>query len=1486
MSHDGGAAALDVAIVGLACRFPGAPDEDAYWRNLRDGVESIARPSFETLLGAGVPESLLRDPSYVRAGGFVEDVDCFDADFFGVPPAEAEVMDPQQRLFLECGWAALESAGWAPGTFRGRTGVYAGSGLNTYLLRNVYPQRGGGGPSAQLQMLLGGDKDYLATRLAYKLGLTGPAVAVQTACSTSLVAVHLACQALLAGDCDMALAGGVSVRPHLEGYRHEEGLIFSPDGHCRAFDADAGGTAPASGLGAVVLKLLERAVADGDRVRAVIKGSAINNDGTAKVAFSAPGLAAQADVIRTAQARAGADPASISYVEAHGTGTPLGDVVELSALGDVFGAAGGCAIGSVKPNIGHADTASGVAGLIKVVLALENELLPPSLNFERPNPDAGLAGGPFEVVTRPTPWPRGGPPRRAGVSSFGIGGTNAHVVVEEGPRPAPAPSTRAAHLLKLSARTPEALEDATDRLAAHLEAHPDQELADVAFTLAVGRHDFRARRTVVASTPADAHAALAARDPRRVRTAVAAAGHRGAVLLLPALGGHYRGMGAGLYRGEPAFRAEIDRCAALAAEHVPHDVAAAIADGDPVPAAAPGNGDWDLRALTGRAERAPEEPLSLAQPALFAVEYALARLWQSWGVEPQALLGYSLGELVAACLAGVLDLEDALSVVARRALAVEALPAAGMLAIGVSEREARELCGGELHVAAVTGESSTVVAGPASAVDRLERELAERRVACRRLASTHAFHTPLVAGVARAVEEALADVRLMPPSIPFVSNVTGDWIGGAEATSPAYWARQMCEPVRLDLGLGAVWGLGSPALLEIGPGTGLGALALQHADAPRDPEPLVVGSLRHADQRADDREAIARAAGQLWLGGCHVDWEAYHRSDPARRRVPLPAYPFERRRHWLAASGQNGAASAVTVLDDHDDPERWLYLPSWRRALPAARRAEPFDRALLVARPGPVAGALAAELGAAGVETAVVDPADAVAAVSAGAPAQLVVDARCAEPDDPRPEDCDDLVALGRALAESAPGGGARMVVLCRGAHAVLPAERPVPEHAATVAVATVLAQELPGVDCRHVDLDPGAEGAAHASAIAAEVLGQEVSRVVALRGGQRFVRGVDRAGPPPPAAPEPAGTGEVWMVLGGLGALGLAVAESLLERRGARLALVSRSERPGRAAQLTDDARRRLAGLERLERAGGEVELIVADVYDDGGLETAMRAVDERFGRLDGVVVAMGEGGDVVPLDALRAGEIGDLVAQRHAFLARVERVVAREGVEVVALFSSTASILGGPGLAGYGALSSVTDAFALERSDRRARWISIGWEGWESTAAIAAAAAETSIGALFMKPGEALDSFHRVLESGVRGHVLVSRRDLDDRLASWLHGSGPTVARREDTGRASSLRAPYVAPETAVETTVAELWETILRAERVGLDDNFFALGGDSLIGARVVYALAEAFGIELSMRDLWAAPTVGDLALLVEERVIDDIATASADLQAADV
>ncbi|HLR99172.1 MAG TPA: beta-ketoacyl synthase N-terminal-like domain-containing protein [Mycolicibacillus parakoreensis] len=900
--------ATAIAVIGMAGRFPGAASLATFWANLRDGVESIVDLSDDELRAAGVADSTLANHSYVRRAALLDGIEEFDAEFFGLTPHTAATLDPQHRLFLQTAWHAFEDAGCDPTDLQASVGVFGTSSASGYLLHNLMSHHrpntviGEGATFEMVNLSLHNDKDHLATRVSHQFNLRGPALSVQTACSSSLVSVHLACQALLSGECDLALAGGSSIRvPHRVGYWHETGSMVSGTGHCRPFDVRSDGTIFGSGVGVVLLKPLADAVADGDRIHAVIRGSAINNDGATKMNYAAPNAVGQAEVIAEAHAVAEIDPATVGYVETHGTGTPLGDPIELDGLRQAFAVSdqerpGPCFIGSVKSNIGHLEVASGVAGLIKAILCLEHRELPATLHYTAPNPELHLDRGPFVVRDQHGPWDWPGV-RRAGVSSFGVGGTNAHVVLEQAPdRAGPADTDAGPQVLVLSARTPQSLQDFRGALAAELSAGDGPDLVDVAATLAERRTE-PVRGAVVAHDPAQAASVLTADEHDNALVteapdpAVTGLADR-VVFVFPGQGAQHTGMARGLYEHEPVFAEQFDACAAAFADELDIDLAAEIFEGT-------------ARSL---------ERTDRTQPALFTVQYALARLLQSYGVEPAAMAGHSIGEYTAATLAGVFDLPTAVRAVSMRARLMHAAPRGVMVAVPCSPQQITEdLAAAEVDLATVNDPGSCVVAGTEETIAAFTERLADRGITARRVRTSHGFHSRLMDPVVAEFSAYLSRLDLHEPRIPLLSNVTGGWLTADAATDPQTWAKQIRSTVRFADELDVLLDHPGRVLVEVGPGGTLTGSAMRHPDWTR--EHRAVRLMRHHAQNRDDHDAFLLGLGGLWAAGIDVDWRARH-GGRTPTRVSLAGYPFVRQRHWIDyvdAAGTNGQRPAPAV---------------------------------------------------------------------------------------------------------------------------------------------------------------------------------------------------------------------------------------------------------------------------------------------------------------------------------------------------------------------------------------------------------------------------------------------------------------------------------------------------------------------------------------------------------------------------------------------
>jgi phthiocerol/phenolphthiocerol synthesis type-I polyketide synthase E len=1521
-----------IAIVGMSGRFPGAPDLDGFWANVQRGVESLEEFSDSDIEAAGIPLAQRVSPHFVRRGTVLENSEYFDAAFFGFSPREAQILDPQHRIFLECAWEALENAGYAPGAIDVPVGVYGGASMNTYLLSQILRDPALAASAGGYQLMLGNDKDFLCTRVSYKLDLRGPSVTVQTACSTSLVAVQVACRALQHHECDMALAGGVSVSfPQRAGYLYQEGMILSPDGHCRPFDSEARGTRPGAGCGIVVLKRLSDALADHDTIHAVIRGAAINNDGGAKAGFTAPSIEGQVEVIATAQALAGVEARSIGYLEAHGTATPLGDPIEIAALTQVFrevnDSTGYCRLGSLKANLGHLDAAAGIAGLIKAVLVLREREFPPLVNFKSASPQLRLEEGPFTASAAGGVWAEAATPRRAGVSSFGIGGTNAHVVLEEAPPSTPAERVSQPRLLLLSARSEAALDSACERLAVHLEARRSLDLGDVAWTLQVGRRSFPHRRMLVADDAATAIRALRAPGRPPAESAVHEGGERRVAFLFTGQGSQFPGMGRELYAREVVYRDAIDRCSEILKGALGLDLREVLF-------ASPDDGRIHQTAL--------------AQPALFATEYALAMYWKSCGVEPVAMLGHSIGEYVAAHLAGVMSLGDALALVAERGRLMQGMPTGSMAAVHLGAAELTQRLsdwGGRVEVAAVNAVGLCTIAGPREAVADAIAALQSQGIDTRPLHTSHAFHSAMMEPMLAEFAARVAQVPLAAPSTPYVSNLTGTWITLQQSTSPAYYADHLRHAVQFAAGVRTLAADASLHLLEIGPGQSLTTLA--RLTLGRDGFRRVSASMnarRDAEPRmGEEQYAIAEAAGRLWLAGVSLRWSGL-RGERPMRRVPLPTYAFERKRYSVdpvtpmpgtgtpTAVREVRVEGATTTTPARPKMSDFLFSPTWIRddrlddnaaSLSGnwlvAGEADALRDAVvqLVRRAGGVPftveeGTGFERLGARAlrIRPGSVDDVAALARVqrAAGEPIAGVI-LLWSLVDDHEPFDRQLLLrfhaqatfACGLDVSHSAP---LRMVAVTAGTHSVLEEFVEQPGGAVTFGPVLALPAEVPGLESRLLDLPSRLDGLnteLTASWIVAEAAAGDTENLVVRRAGRRWLRRFEPAPISETAAGAPPLRAQaVVLITGGLGGMGLALARRLAERHQARLVLTSRGSFPPRE-QWDECLRDRAASaqygatieaLRAIEAAGGEVLTAQADVADERAMRAAVSTARARWGRIHAVIHAAGIAGSG-QLSALKSeADVRATLAPKVRGLQVLLELFGNDSLELVVLMSSVNAVLGAAGVADYAAANVALDAF-VESSRVPPGWrhlVAIDWGAWREVgmaAKLEVPAARQSAWRAYLQHGlsteEALELFERVIASRRRRAVVVPY-DLNAAIAQLRTQQSGVLGRAaltptavspepsvggnsaEGVGSMPSSRAADInedPPIGDVEVRLAAIWVELLGVERVGASDNFFALGGHSLLATRVLARIDEGLGARLALRDVFDAPTLRELA-----------------------
>ncbi|GGW26489.1 hypothetical protein GCM10011452_13400 [Gemmobacter lanyuensis] len=1362
-----GVAETDIAIVGMAAHLPGAPSIVEYWENLRNGIESIRHLSEAELLANGESPARLRQRNYVPAAAILDQFEHFDAEFFGFSPKEAAILDPQHRHFLEVAWEALENAGHVPDRFKGSIGVYAGCGMGSYFYFNLCSNRDlVDGTGMFLLRHTGNDKDFLSTRVSHVFDLRGPSINIQTACSTSLVAVHYATQALLNGECDMALAGGVTIElPHGRGYLFQEGEILSPDGHCHAFDHRAQGTVFGSGAGCVVLRRAVDALRDGDHIWAILKGSAVNNDGAAKAGYLAPSVEGQAACIAEAQAIARISADTVDYVECHGTGTYLGDPIEVAALTQGFAQSaqtvGTCRIGSVKTNIGHLDTAAGVASLIKVALALHHRQIPPTLGYEAPNPAIDFETSPFRVNDRLTDWPAGAHPRRAGVNSLGVGGTNAHAVVQEAPARAPSDDSMwPFQPIVVSARSKAALDAACGRLAAHLRAHPEQPLADVAFTLKEGRRAFEKRRVLVAESHAQAADLLEGKDPRRIFSHDHLGDDPEVVFMFPGGGAQYAGMARDLYETEPEFRDWMDRGLAVLQPRLDYDLRAL----------------WlpEVDAMAAANERLKRPSVQL--PLIMITEYALAKLYESWGVSPAALIGHSMGENTAACLAGVMSFEDCIGLVHLRGQLFDTVPPGGMLSVPMEEAELRPLLTGDLDMASVNAPGLCVISGPDAALADLAARLAAAGVETQRIAIDIAAHSRMLDPILSRFEAYLRSIPLQAPRLPVISNRTGLPLTAEQATSPEYWVQHLRNTVLFQPGMAHLMSTPGRVYMEMGPGRALSSLAQANGVAAGQ----VIPALRHPEQAIPDDQWHMASLLRLWACGVAVDWEPIW-GGARRCKLPLPGYAFQRKPYFIAPA-QPALVEADPLPMKLPDPADWGWTPAWRaKAVVEEDEAAPRTWLVFVDDTG-LGDRVLARLQAAGHQVVPVRPGDAFARDGKGGyvlnpergrdgyeallrdlSAHGRVPDRIAHlwlvtaEERFRPgssflhrnleQGFQALLSLAQAIAGEDLPRPLHLTVLTTGAAQHKDEGLPYPEKATIAGPVRVIPRELPGVTCATLDVvlpatargwrarpDPAALDHL-ADQVAEDLLGAPGNHMALLRGERRYERGLKKLALPLAALDLPQGA--AVMITGGFGGIGLTLAERLAAECKARILLVARRDLPPREAWAAHLARfgqaeavsRRILAVQRLESLGAQVMVAQADVCNAEEMRAAVASATAAFGPLRVVIHAAGVVDDG-PLLTKTPAAVEQVMAPKLLGTQVLDQLFPDGSLDLLVLFASSSTVTGPAGQVDYVAANEYLNAYAQSRQGGKTRVLALNWGIWADVGMAAEAMADRSPG------------------------------------------------------------------------------------------------------------------------------------------------------------
>lgn len=1493
MENISAASAGPIAIIGMACKLPDAPGIDAFWDNLVHARPCITRFGPDEAGPSFISPVDVHDGRFVGATGLLEDADKFDARFFGYTPREAEIIDPQQRVLLECAWTCLEHAGHAGPNPGGMVGVYAAASTPTYLIDDLLSAPAIVRREGAAALVIANDKDYAAARISHKLDFRGPSVTVQSACSSSLLAVHLACTALRAGECDMALAGGVCIRSaQRAGHIYRPGGFESADGACRPFDAAASGTIWGNGAGMVLLKPLDAALRDRDRIYAVILGSAATNDGAGKAAFTSPTVAGQAAAVARALAIAGVSAEAISYVETHGTGTPVGDPIEIEALTQAFRAhtdrRGYCRIGTLKSMIGHLDAASGVVGLIKTILVLDHEQIPASLGYETPNPSIRFENTPFYVNTTLVDWPRGPVERIAGVSAFGVGGGNVHVILKEGPPRTKASSKRRFHLLPVSARSEQGLREGIDKLCSHL-ALESTDIGNAAFTLQQGRRAFEFRSFAIAEDVEEAVDCL-----ERCKGIIHRApnGPPELVFLFPGQGAQFPGMLNGLYQDLGIVRECVDKCCDALAGYVEYDIRGLITS---APDTAESRELLDQTACT--------------QPALFVAEYALADLWMHWGVRPASMIGHSIGEYVAATISGVFDLTDALRLVALRGKLIQGLPPGAMLVVHADRTRCGPLFADTLDVAAVNTPGSCVLSGAIDDIEQAERLLVERGVACRRIRVSHAFHSRMVETILEEFEEHVAKLRLSSPKIPFVSNVTGDWITPALAMSPRYWSDHIRSTVKFSEGIlkAAVPG---GLFLEIGPGDTLTRAAQAHLD--RSDHHRAVSSLPAARTHALRR--IDHALGTLWCNGVAPDWNALHDGEQ-RHRVPLPTYSFQRERYWITPPRRETGQARLDTAHSPSHSEVSLFRPVWKRISSSANSATNWGTSarLVFSDGSPLASETEKQLSVLG---------SAVVIVSRGERFERE-DANTFRINPARREDfallfeqlneCGCLPGVIVYFSGHGREGGARareiahknaalygplflaqvltefsveaaaITIITRKLFDVLGSGPVRPEESLFLGPAKVIPLEYKNLTCELVDVSDDCDHN-HLTLTAAELINGtavlEASGVSAVRFGRRWrpayetVTAIENA-------TCPFREGGVYLITGGLGALGLIAAEAIATRVNATILLASRTALPARADWSEwpgthtgiDTVSEQISAINRIETVGSTVETFAVDVSNERDVRELAESIQARFGALHGIIHAAGSASGKT-IHACSAIGLEPIVQTKVEGVKLLAEVFDLRALDFVAFYSSISSIAPAPGQMFYASANAFMDAFARTLRSDGVNAISINWDAWKGAGMAQRFVDEH--GGVFgvtlenaISPEEGADAFVRALT--VQGPQLVAcRGEVEDRgrYSAFVSATADRRPQSHASHPRPDLGVEFVAPESLEEDRLAALWEECLGIGGIGVNDNFFDLGGHSLLFAGLAELLAERHDIAAPLSMFYECKTIAEQAQFIRD------------------
>ena len=1455
---------MEIAIIGMSGRFPGANTINEFWKNLQSGKEAITFFTDEELAKEGISKEQLKDPNYIKAASLLEGKEYFDSGFFGYIPSEAGLMDPQIRKFHEVCWHALEDAGYDFQNKKSTVGLFAGGATNNNwenyaMLANSESQLDGYTVSNL------SDITFLCSRVSYLLNLKGPSLYINTACSTSLVAVQKACMSLLLRECEIALAGGVSIgNKGKEGYRYQPGMIYSKDGHCRAFDAEASGTIGGEGAGVVVLKRLKDAIADGDHIYAVIKGSGVNNDGNDKVSFNAPGVDGQSQAIRKALKMSGVDPKSISYVEAHGTGTDLGDPIEVQALTKAFGKSDKpyCALGTLKSNMGHLNTAAGVAGLMKTVLSIKNRQLPPSLHFNTPNPKINFKDSPFYVNAELKNWELPGEnPLRAGVSSFGIGGTNAHVILEEAPKQKPSSPGRKHKTLMFSAKSPAALKNNVKNFTTFLEDNKQLNLADAAYTLQTGRAEFDYRKTLSFESTEELLNLLNSKEFNRYPEKPTVKKTPEVVFMFSGQGSQYPQMGLNLYKSETYFKNQVDQCLAIAAKHTNADLKSA---------------------LFSNADEANENinATVITQPCLFIIEYALAKTLMHWGVTPSRLIGHSIGEFVAAAISGVFNLEDAIKLVVKRGELMQKLPQGAMLAVSLSETELKPFLNthSQVDLAASNSSKLCTVSGTNEAIASFEEELNAAGHQVKPIRTSHAFHSYMMEPVLEEFAREIEKIEINTSSVPVISNLTGKPVNGDEICKPEYWVNHLRNTVRFADGIETILGNDDAVLIEVGPGRALCSLVRSNAAKKRNHS--VIQLMRHPKQLIEDSFILAEALGKIWETGVKINWENFYENE-SRYKISLPGYAFEKIEYPVNVNAiqmvQDYIKNNTTSINENSND--WFYVPSWKMALRSNGVAPSTKgKSLMVFGKNELteklytnlenlfAGVLTVTVGAAfkkcSEKSFEVDPFDkeTVSELFHTLKKENTLPDFVLYQTEKSSGNSDFylLKDLMEYWQEAAPAKEKHISLLTDSLCHVTGYEKANSQAAKIASLLRVISQEYPTVTASQLDILPEEiSNETSYKEICMEIAKSGNRPAIALRKGQKWEQFFDKY--QLPEQKTSIRKGGVYLITGGLGNLGYTLSTYLQQTYNAKLIVIGRSQLPEAPNGGTGDNSEIYQKLSKLNnlKAKGEVIYITANVADKNQLAAAVAKADQEFGTINGIFHAANiNTADTLEtlktLNQLTNQDFKEQFEPKEAGLDALKQVCENRNIDFCVVTSSVATILGGLGYGAYAPANAYMDHFVdLQTTNNTTsnRWLSINLDGINFDGDNKNDAA--------LKPEDLGPLFDSIVSNNQFNRLIVSKSDFYERYKTWiLNPTGNTTEKIADATNNEELEIneDSISKTNSPEYKLLTLWKKFFGKSDIEVYDDFFEIGGDSLKALSMIGILNKTFGITISVKEFF--------------------------------